>query len=64
MHEGTMVGALAPVLGRQPLFTCIANEQSEKLLAQTAIESSPPPMEPADLSRASAPPEMEPVMDC
>ena len=40
------------------------NEQSEKLLAQTANESSLPHMELADSSRLSTPPETEPVMDC
>ena len=50
------------------LTTCPAlvavNEQSEKLLAQIACESSLPDMELADSSSLSTPPETEPVMDC
>ena len=42
----------------------LVNEQSEKLLVQTANESSLPHMELDDSSRLSTPPEMEPVMDC
>ena len=40
------------------------HEQSQKLLAQTVNASRQPFMELDDSSRLSAPPEMEPVMDC
>ena len=61
VHAGVMVGALASVFS--PALATV-NEQNEKLLAQTANESSLPHMELDDSSRLSTPPEMEPVMDC
>ena len=62
-HNGLKVGALASVF-RKYLWHSEQPMSSLKLLAQTIIATSLPRMELDDSSRISAPPKMEPVMEC